>query len=374
MDVILNFPIFVFIDSQVFISEAYNFGTKGNFDYLQKHVNDKKITLITSDIVTHEVERHIEKDVSASIKKIKPEISGRGLAIFKGSPYQISLDESLMIDYALTRFRKYLSDAQFQHIEICTVDLNAVLDDYFNGSKPFGENNKKSEFPDAFNLSMLRAYSQKNNCKVYIVSGDNDFSNIDGLYQFKSLGELLDKINKQDQKLYLQLKDYLANNDINQNILGKIESYLLNVDFEIDGMDFDRRGRTGGYDYEDIEQLSATPNELTDVKIVDIDYEKHIIMCTIFCDADLEFDCSFFDEERSYWDSEDKEYAFQHYGTMRELHNITLYVTISISFENVNSVISFNIEDLEIKITNINLNQFTLQSRERTDNSYDIYE
>jgi hypothetical protein len=119
MDVMLNFPIFFFIDSQVFISEAYNFGTKGNFDYLQKHVNDKKITLITSDIVTHEVERHIEKDVSASIKKIKQEISGRGLAIFRGSSYQISLDESLMIDYALTRFRKYLSDAQFQHIGIC---------------------------------------------------------------------------------------------------------------------------------------------------------------------------------------------------------------------------------------------------------------
>lgn len=44
------------------------------------------------------------------------------------------------------------------HIE--TIDLTSVISDYFEVKSPFGINkDKKSEFPDAFNISMLRKYA-----------------------------------------------------------------------------------------------------------------------------------------------------------------------------------------------------------------------
>jgi len=129
-------------------------------------------------------------------------------------------------------FQKYLADTKAFILHTETIDVKSVISDYFNAKKPFGETkDKKSEFPDAFNLSMLRKYAF-HNPPVIIVSDDGDFSDEENIYCFKTLKELLDAINSQDEltrELTHNVKDYLKGK--HQVIFDKIHEILTNYMF-----------------------------------------------------------------------------------------------------------------------------------------------
>jgi hypothetical protein len=249
------------------------------------------------------------------------------------------------------------------------------MSDYFNENKPFAARKaKKSEFPDAFNLSMLRAYAA-HNAPVIIVSGDNDFSDEKGICRFESLERLLDAINSQDEatrEITRNAKEYIASNQ--QLVFDKIESEVLDKGYtlEVDGTDTDRDGISNGYEYDEVELLSFTPVALSDVEIIDIAYPEKFFVASAQCKAKLEFECMFFDEEHSTWNSEDKEYVSSYYGTMREVHNVIIPVESTISFE---EDMAFEVDYVDIDM-NIELNQYTLQKdgRTRTDNPYSYSE
>lgn len=63
----LNFPISVFIDSQVFIQESYDFGSKGKLSYFKRLVDNGKVKLLTSIIVKREVEHHLKTDLEKGV-------------------------------------------------------------------------------------------------------------------------------------------------------------------------------------------------------------------------------------------------------------------------------------------------------------------
>ena len=58
----LNHPISIFLDTNIFISQKYDFSDTKNSDFnnLVKMVNDGKIKLYISQIVEHEVKKHIK--------------------------------------------------------------------------------------------------------------------------------------------------------------------------------------------------------------------------------------------------------------------------------------------------------------------------
>jgi len=234
-----------------------------------------------------------------------------------------------------------------------------VISDYFEVKAPFGiKKDKKSEFPDAFNISMLRKYAMHNR-PVVIVSGDGDFSKEEDIVCFKTLSELLDAINSQD-KTTQKVKEYLKSK--RQYIFDEVESKLMDNGYalEVDGTDTDRKGYQHGVEYEEVELLSFTPISLINIGVVYIDLSNERITITLDCKAELEFSCSFIDE--AFWN-------FSSRGTMQEIHNSIIPLTVEISFEYDNGNVEFEIDNLDVNISDIELNQYTLMegSRVRTD-------
>ncbi len=95
----LEFPLAVFIDTQVFIKESYDFSEKGKFALLEKQIDSGKVQLLTSDIVKGEVERHIKDDIGKGLEKLQAALSDRRLAIFREGDYSAifqTIDPCLM--------------------------------------------------------------------------------------------------------------------------------------------------------------------------------------------------------------------------------------------------------------------------------------
>lgn len=67
----LQYPLSVFIDTNIFISGKYNFNGNGYFSILKKLVRDGKIKLYIDNIVKQEVEKHIKSDIYAACAKYK---------------------------------------------------------------------------------------------------------------------------------------------------------------------------------------------------------------------------------------------------------------------------------------------------------------
>lgn len=154
----MEFPIDVFVDTQIYENQSFDFSERGRLELLKKQVKRGVINLLTSAIVVQEVRKHIKDNVEKKVDEINKKYNSRELAIFRNSRYENyfkELDSQELVKEALDRFEGYLSDTKAVSLDINTVAISEVLDDYFSGSKPFGSKNKKSEFPDAFNISMV---------------------------------------------------------------------------------------------------------------------------------------------------------------------------------------------------------------------------
>lgn len=357
-----DFPVHVFIDTQIYINESYNFTEKGNLSYLRKQVVDGKVIHLTSQIVVGEVEKHIKKDVSEVLGSFNKTVDDRRFAIFREKGYgQLQkLNESEMVAEAVSIFHTYLSDTKAFVLDIGTIALTSVISDYFEAKSPFGiKKDKKSEFPDAFNISMLRKYAMHNR-PVVIVSGDGDFPDDDNIVCFKTLGELLDAINSQDE-ITQKVKEYLKSK--RQYIFEEVESRLMDNshELEVDGTDTDRKGYQHGVEYEEVELLSFGAISLINIDVVDIDLHDETITINLDCRAVLVFSCTFLDEVFG---------DFSTHGTMEETHNAAIPVIINISFGLDDENVKFDVDSLDVDMSDIELNQYTLKegSRVRTDN------
>lgn len=357
-----DLPVHVFVDTQVYMNESYNFNEKGNLNYFRKQILDGNVIHLTSGVVVGEVEKHIKKDVSDAISSFNKAADDRRFAIFREKEYKQlqKLNETEMIAEALSIFHTFLSDTKAFMLNMETIDLPSVISDYFETKLPFGvRKDKKNEFPDAFNLSMLRKYAVHNH-PVIIVSGDGDFSSEEDIVCFKTLGELLDAINSQNEITH-KVKKYLKNKC--QFIYDEVESELMDNGYAlaVDGTDTDRKGCPHGVEYDEVELLSFVAMSLTNIDVVNIDLSERILTINLDCKATLEFSCTFLDEM---WGD------YSSYGTMEETHNTMVPITINVSFEQDEDNINFDIDSLSVDLSDIELNQYTLKegSRVRTDN------
>lgn len=83
-----------------------------------------------------------------------------------------------------------------------------------------------------------------------------------------------------------------------------------------------------------------------------IDLSVEMITIALDCKAELELSCTFIDEE--FWN-------FHTYGRMQEIHNATIPATVNVLFEDDNGNFIFDIENIDVNISDIKLNQYTLK-------------
>ena len=199
------------------------------------------------------------------------------------------------------------------------------------------------QFPDAFIANQIRERFGHEEM-VAIISIDKGFKEAcqswDNHLFFSSLGDLYGEMNKQEE-FYAATKDFV----IEQK--SDIESYLAqyiknNVEINVIGLSYDRKGVTEGYDYSETYLNSLSDVTIGIHSVDEIDDNKSIV--TLKCKSSFSMDCFYEDYENALWDSEEKEYVYVDTIEIREEHKAKFACRIEINrTENTFEVLPFKI-------------------------------
>lgn len=367
----LNYPIAVFIDTNIFDGCKYHLDGRSPLFILKKFADNKKVKLYINDIVLGEARKHIKENVIKSYELLRKNskemrkllspslIKETSFFPFYEIPQNASFEEN-----AVANFNQYLEDLNFIVLDNSGVDANQIIDDYFQFRPPFENNEKKkNEFPDAFMIAKIKSCFSEDN-PIWIISSDKGFrkafEGIEGYCCFDKLNELFDLINAQDKKnTYDAIKAYLLGENVLNNIIRLLKEKIADGKFEIDGQDCDRKGFCDGYEYDEafIDVISGMELRLGSVD----DVSDNNLTVTIECKSDISVSCGYDDYSNSAWDSEDKEYVYVERGQVSENHFVEFESTITFEVSSIGNEFKFNLIDIDY---DLELDQWTRTSRE----------
>ena len=344
----LSYPVCVTIDTNIFDAAKYNFSENSTLNLLSNHVKNGKIKVVLSDIVIREVRAHISKQVEtvcATVKKLKKEVLKESTEylvkhIGLGNVLEIETDKEMMIRKAHKLFEKFLTDIQVEELKTELIDLNLIIDNYFDIKPPFEKSEKKrKEFPDAFVANQIRKRFADGE-PVAIISKDKGFIDACGVEPnhifFGSLGELYNRINEEEITYNKTIDIIIELQDI---ISEKITEYIRNNDnIDVIGLSYDNDGIETGFDYSDF-YLHDISN--TSIRIHSVDeITEEISTVTLTCKSKISADCFFEDYDNAIWDSEEKRYLFLDTINMREVHDARFACRIELNRETKEVAIS----------------------------------
>ena len=232
----------VFIDTQVFEQAEFNYKSKP-FERLIELAQSRSIRVHLTDITINEVKSRIKKQIPDAIEAL------RGLRGKHEARILINVSEGFkevfynrirtpeVIEVLIRQFDELCAQLNPDMIPIDGSSVNDIFDRYFNQRPPFGSGGKKHEFPDAFNIASLKNWSETRHAKIYVISGDNDFTSacreIPRLIHLASLSEFLDIVSA-----YLAIDRYaVAEEVLRQNtrdIEERIERDFPEIGFYLD--------------------------------------------------------------------------------------------------------------------------------------------
>lgn len=382
---VTDIPQVVFIDTSAIDPMYNNFSTmKEDFSFLKKWVDNYKVIIFTNEIVIREVANHIKKEASEKIDIIEKARDSRELAIIKTkgkyNKLFLTTNKEEIIKDTYNGFIKILKELKVKVLKNKKISIDKILDDYFNNRPPFGAKDKKHEFPDAIMLNSLIKETGKNK-KIHIIARDGDWENVcksnKNYLQYKYIKDFLNYLNK-NNAIRNEVLRYISAIETQKIIVSKLNNILDSIEYLIDGQEYDRKGVVSGYEYDEVEitDISKIEYKIDTIENIDIEaitenINNYKITLTIICSVQITANCSYFDEENSIWDSEDKEYIDKIYGTAIEKHEVLLPLRLKIVGTNISSIINFNIENFEIIETDyqiFQLNNETLINRKYINN------
>ena len=338
-------PLTIIVDTNVFDEANYLFEGM-DLGILKQYVSDGVIgELIISDIMVRECKRHLKEGAEELVEKFNDKIFANRLwtrveRIGKLGDMRQMLDKKAIAEELIKSFDKYLEDVHAKIIDSKGVELEDILADYFAAVPPFKvkkvkdkiDEHKKHEFPDAIAIAKLKQIINKYD-EVSVVSSDDDwkdaFANYGNVKFYKSLKDLFATITAEHKVTTALGLKYFEENKAEFN--NYIEDILMTKPVYVNGQTCDRHGVCEGYDYDDFDIL----NFVVCSKVSNVDYigAEELIM-TVNVRAEVEIECSYFDDENSVWDSEDKEYYYEARGLVKEIHKIEFPVEVVYKVEN----------------------------------------
>lgn len=383
----LNYPISIFLDTNIFISQKYDFSDTKNSDFsnLVKMVNNGKIKLYISQIVEHEVKKHIKEDILEIFKEVK---KSRNIVFKKISEnysqtpvlsnlfsfYNLKKDD--ISEEIISKFDKFLKDSKVCKLDCKNIDPQQIIEDYMNSNPPFeNKEKKKCEFPDAFMIAKLKKICS-NESPIYVITKDKGFKeaikSVTGLEgKFDNLKDIFDLINRENEiHIYNEIKEFLSNSTYTTEILERlkeeIKDKLESNSIEVDGMRYDRKGICGGFEYEDTEIENVDINNF-EFKSVDMITDDEVIV-SVRVNTLILVICSFLDEENSIWDPEEKEYMFSTWKNIKEKHEVDINCELTFSIVNSNEKNQerdYELESIDVDSGNLMLNEDTKIDEEK---------
>lgn len=337
-----KYPLAVTIDTNILDAAKYDLGDGSTLQLLKNYVDDGIIKVVLSNIVVRESKKHLAKQVNKACgiaRKLRAEVlqeSTEYLINYVGLSrlLEISKDKDALIPKSEELFDNFLTDINAEILGIDLINLESIIDDYFEINPPFEDGEKKrKEFPDAFIANQIRKrFGEAED--VAIVSNDNGFKKAckeaPNHFFFGSLGALFDAINKEKEEAYAETINVIK--ELQFRIAHTLIEYIKsNENIEVRGLSYDKDGVETGFDYDE-SYLHNVSNIAFRVDSVDEMTDKYSKV-TLLCKADISADCYFEDYANAPWDSETKEYVFVETIKMREEHTSRFECRIEVDRE-----------------------------------------
>lgn len=337
-----KYPLAVTIDTNILDAAKYDLGDGSTLQLLKNYVDDGIIKVVLSNIVVRESKKHLAKQVNKACgiaRKLRAEVlqeSTEYLINYVGLSrlLEISKDKDALIQKSEELFDNFLTDINAEILGIDLINLESIIDDYFEIKPPFEDGEKKrKEFPDAFIANQIRKHFGEAE-DVAIVSNDNGFKKAckeaPNHFFFGSLGALFDAINKEKEEAYAETINVIK--ELQFRIAPTLIEYIKsNENIEVRGLSYDKDGVETGFDYDE-SYLHNVSNIAFRVDSVDEMTDKYSKV-TLLCKADISADCYFEDYANAPWDSETKEYVFVETIKMREEHTSRFECRIEVDRE-----------------------------------------
>ncbi len=354
-------PLNITFDTNIFDENNFDLSDNSTLSQLIQYVNQGDVTVFLSNIVIGEMKQHCQEYaglISSKIRRNRSEIQQGILSNDKtkeyhrvsdsfveaiGYSYILKIpDKDKAAELALNYLDKFLNSLEISILDSASVSVDDIFEDYFYKKPPFEESEKKkNEFPDAVIATQIKNNFSTDN-PIFVITKDAGLKKAleDAVYCsiFSSLKELYDYISK--------LKEEYSNivgiiNQLLPEVTQKIQSRLEDEPdnyITLNGLDYDRKGIIGGFDYDDI---SYSNINLNDVSIFSLDYyDQEKISTTLRCCVTVNAICNYDDYDHAIWDSEEKDYFFLDNITNYEYHkaNFACSVEINRNTEEISSL------------------------------------
>lgn len=325
----IKYPLAVTIDTNVLDAAKYDLSENSTLSLLSRYVQKGKIKVVLSDIVIRESKKHIAEQVSKvcgiarNLRKDALDVSTEYLINYVGLNRIIELvqDKKSLMAKSEALFEKFIHDIDAEILGSDLIKLDEIIEDYFEIKPPFETSEKKrKEFPDAFIACQIRERFGKDEV-VAIVSNDKGFKKAcqpaaNHLF-FDSLGELYDKINKEEAAYSKTISLIEA---LQASISHAVMEYIKeNESIDVRGLSYDKDGVVTGFDYDEFYLHSISD---TSVKVHSVDeLSDKTSIVTLLCETAISVNCFYEDYDNAPWDSEAKDYVFVETIEMREDHH-----------------------------------------------------
>lgn len=351
-------PIHIFLDTNVYISNKFNYENKV-FKTLEKLINEEKVQLLINDIVENEVISNIKivadevglnyKNAYKKLKKDVPSIE-KNCKVFE--EVQILEPTKFIADSLIKEFEDFLDKYSFEKVDL-EIDADLLISDYFNSKYPFGSGKKKNEFPDAITIQSLRKYCDFTENKMIVISSDKDFINSfsgsDNILIYEGFRDFFTSFNEYyNEEIYKFASSYNFRLDQISFIKRKLEDYLYNNAHE-----------NFPSEWEDPEIDVKMLGQITEITIDEI-YED-IVEFTIDIPIEFRVDYSEFNPDKSFYDKEDDEYLIYEYDFYRDEYATVMQIQL-ITSVNIKEK-ELEIDELEVINDSFDSDLFTLVSR-----------
>ncbi|MDD2136721.1 PIN domain-containing protein [Pseudomonas kurunegalensis] len=163
------------IDSSILRGQRYNFD--GGILKQLEQFDGSIIPIIQPDVVHREGLKHLTAEIDQNLRSARSSLK----ALSKYIPSAATSDHlseklsSTVVasQMATERFQSFYSNINAQVISASKVNVNELMDRYFNTLPPFeNKAEKKSEFPDAIALLSLECWASENDKVMVVVSKD----------------------------------------------------------------------------------------------------------------------------------------------------------------------------------------------------------
>ena len=288
----------VFVDTSIFRSSNFNINSK-LFSIIQSLYKSKRVNLIITDITIEEIKANLSKVIGETESIIKQTRAKVGiLRNLDSDDYKFLFEKfktEEVYNQLIDKIMNYFDQCDVEIIKATEIHSKRIFSDYFGGRPPFGGGKKKNEFPDAFVIAAIDEWAKKTGNKIYVVSGDQDFKDVqtinNNLIYLKSLKEFIELVLSDDNVLVKFIHDLIDHN--RDKILAAIEKEIKQYEMVVMDADPDAEAF--------IEDASII--DLYNMAVIELSENEATVQANVHASLDIFVNC--YDPDSWYKDSED---------------------------------------------------------------------